>query len=110
MPLRHYRPPITFLLSALFLLIGFCLYYVRLANTTGTIVVHFLAGQGADILGEPKNALNMLIFGTGMAGVNLTLAATLWRRNRPLSQVTGIVTTLVSLLILIAICGIINVN
>ena len=110
MRLSRYRPIVPFALAGLFLVIGFCLYYVRLANTTAAIVIHFQDGRGADVIGTAGDALGMLAIGTMVLGVNLALASALWRRNRALSGVTGLTTALLTLLILVAICGIIAVN
>ena len=110
MRLSRYQPIVPFAFAGLFLVIGFCLYYVRLAGTTAAIVIHFQASHGADVIGTAGDALGMLAIGTMMVGVNLAIASTLWRRNRALSGVTGLMTALIALLILVAICGIIAVN
>ena len=110
MKISRYKEAAPFALSTLFVVIGLCLYYVRLAGTKSTIILHFIGGYGADALGSSGSALGMLIFGAAMTATNLALAAALWPRNRDLSRVTGVLTAFMSLLILVAVCGIIAIN
>ena len=92
------------------LLIGFALYYVRLAGTENMIALHYVSGMGADFWGTKADALFILIAGTWIFAGNIALAGILRRRNRPLSQAIGIIAGLVPLLILGALCGIIAIN
>ena len=43
---------IFFSISLFILLIGFSLYYVKLADLQNSIIIHFLGGHGANFLGE----------------------------------------------------------
>ena len=110
MALSRYRPLLPFAMSAIFLIIGFCAYYVRLATVQNAIVVHFTGGQGADVLGTAGNAARMLLGGTAATLANFMIAAALWPRNRVLARLIGFMTAFMTLLILVAICGIITVN
>ena len=106
---RHYTT-VAFGISFLFLIVGFSLYYVKLAHVESLIIIHFLAGRGADFLGDRGDALAMLLSGIAMALINYCLALTLLHRNRLLAHLISILTILLALLILIAIIVIINVN
>ncbi len=108
--MSRYREIIPFVLSLFFLIVSFSLYYVHLAGIKTTIIVHFLGKQGVDVLGSPQDVLEMLIFGSVITALNIALAAILWQRNRALSRIIGIITILITLLILTAIYGIITVN
>ena len=96
--------------SLLLLIIGFSLYYVRLAGMENLIIVHFAAGRGADVLGSTGDALSMLVSGGLILVLNGLLAATLSRRNRALGNAIGMLTVTIILLIVVAIAGIIAVN
>ena len=108
--IKKYADAILFAIAALFLLIGFSLYYVKLAGMQNLIVVHFVGGRGADVLGGKEDALKMLFAGTGIGIINAFLAGILWNRNRVMARFAGIFTFLVALLICIAILAIITVN
>ncbi len=101
---------IPFALSALALIIGFSLYYVRLAGIENTIAIHFIGGYGADIFGGTGDVLGMLFFGTLIWCMNLILTATIWNRNRALSRIISIITLVLSVLIVTAVYGIITIN
>ncbi len=100
--------PILFGIATL--LLGFALYYVRLAGTENLIVLHYVSGSGADVWGTKGDVLYMLFLGAGILFGNIALAGILWRRHRPLSQAISIVAGLVPLLILAALYGIIAIN
>lgn len=106
---RHYTT-IAFGISLLFLIIGFSLYYVHLADVKSLIIIHFLARRGADFLGNRADALGILVSGFVMTGINYALTATLYNRNRLLAHLISILTMLITLLILITIIVIITVN
>jgi hypothetical protein len=108
--LKLVRETAPFLVAACALTIGFSLYYVRFSGTDNLIVLHFGAGRGADAIGEANTILGMLGVGTAITIVNLALKTALWRKNRGLADATGYVAATASLLILIAILGIISVN
>ena len=104
---KQVRTAFPFILSALFICIALSLYYVRLAGMQHLIVVHFNAGRGADVLGTAHDVLAMINGGTLMLIINLILASILYARNRALSQTIGIITVLITLLILGTLLGII---
>ncbi len=99
-----------FAISFFLIVVGFSLYYVRLADMDSVIILHFMAGRGADVLGSTGDALGMLLSGSLILVVNAILAASLARRAKALGSVVGMLTALITLLILIAILGIIAVN
>lgn len=92
------------------LLIGFSLYYVKLADIEGLIVIHFLGGRGVDFLGEKYDALHMLFAGSILTVLNACLAGILYSRNPVLTRLISAVTAFMALLIVIAISCIITVN
>lgn len=106
---RHYTT-IAFGISLLFLIIGFSLYYVRLADLKSLIIIHFLARHGADFLGNKADALGILVSGLIITSINYTLTIVLYNRNRLLAHLISILTMLLTLLILITIIVIISVN
>ncbi len=106
---RHYTT-IAFGASLLFLIIGFSLYYVRLANIKSLIVVHYLARHGADFLGNTSDALNILISGFVFLCINYMLAIALYNRNLLMTDTISSITLLILFLILIALMVIINAN
>lgn len=97
-------------IAAFLLLIGFSLYYVKLAGTEGHIIIHFTGGRGADFLGEKYDALGMLGVGTLLIMLNACLAGILHDRNPALARLTGLITAYIALLIVIVISCIITVN
>jgi len=92
------------------LIVGFCLYYVKLAGITGLIIIHFTGGVGADFLDGAPNALAMLFTGTVITTINACIAGILYSRNNVLMRITGILTLIMALLIVIAVSCIITVN
>lgn len=106
---RHYNT-IAFGIALLFLIIGFSLYYVQLANVKSLIIVHFIARRGADFLGNKSDALGMLVSGTVITIINYILMAAFYNRNRLVAHLISIFTAFLALLILIAIIVIISVN
>lgn len=107
---RKHADAVLFGTAAFFLLVGFSLYYVKLAGKESLIVVHFVSGRGADILGEKGDALKMLLAGTGIAVMNAFLAGILRDRDRVMARCAGIITLLLALLILVALVCIITVT
>lgn len=101
---------IAFGLAAFFLLIGFSLYYVKLANTTHVLIIHFIARRGADVLGDTYDVLGILTAGGVILFLNILLATAFYARNRSVSYLLGIIATCVTLLILLTVIGIIAVN
>lgn len=101
---------IAFGAALLFLVIGFSLYYVRLTHIESLIVVHFLAREGADFLGDKKDVLGMLTAGGVITMINMGLASVLYNRRRIMAYYIGIITMLISFLILITVIAIISVN
>lgn len=108
--LQKHADGILFGTAAFFLLIGFSLYYVKLAGMHNLIVMHFVSGRGADILGGKEDALKMLLAGTGMAIMNAFLVGILRDRNHIMARIAGIITFLIALLICISLFAIITVN
>ncbi|MSR73546.1 MAG: hypothetical protein EXS60_00595 [Candidatus Pacebacteria bacterium] len=96
--------------SLLVLLVGFSLYYVKLAGVEGLIIIRFTGGRGADFLGSKYDALGMLFAGTAITGLNACLTGILHGRNPVLARITGMVTLGITLLIVVAISCIISVN
>ena len=101
---------ILFGTAVFFLVIGFSLYYVKLADVQNLIVIHFVKGRGADVLGSKEDTLKMLFVGTGITVMNAFLAGILRDRNPVIARFAGIFTFLITLLICIAILAIITVN
>jgi hypothetical protein len=108
--LRKNGDATLFGIAAFLLLIGFSLYYVKLAGVEGRIIIHFLGGRGADFLGEKYNALHMLFSGTIITVLNACLAGVLYGRNPVLARLVSAVTAFMALLIVITISCIITVN
>ena len=96
--------------ALLVLIVGFSLYYITLAGTHGLIIIHFLGGRGADFLGEKYDALGMLFSGVVILALNALLAGILYDRNKVMTRCISIITLLITLLIVIALSGIITVN
>lgn len=108
--LRKYADAILFGTAGTLLIIGFSLYYVKLAGINGLIIVHFIGGRGADVVGKKEEALGMLFSGTAILICNAFIAGILWNRNRAVTRLISILTVLGTLLICIALSGIITVN
>jgi hypothetical protein len=108
--LRKNADAIIFGASILLLLIGFSLYYVKLASTEGLIIIHFLGGQGTDFLGEKYDALYMLFSGTVITVLNACITGVLYGRNPILARLVSTITVFMALLIVMTISCIITVN
>jgi hypothetical protein len=106
---RHYLT-VVFGLADFFLLIGFSLYYVKLAGVTHLLIIHFIARRGADVLGDKYDVLGILTAGSIITILNIALATVFYARNRSIAYLLGIITALIALLILLAVIGIISVN
>ena len=96
--------------AAFLLLIGFSLYYVKLAGTQGLITIHFTGGRGADFLGSKYDALSMLVTGSIITALDACIAGVLHDRNPVHARLTGMVTAFAALLIVIVVSCIITVN
>ncbi len=96
--------------SLAILLVGFSLYYVKLAGIGGLVIIRFTGGRGADFLGSRYDALGMLLSGTLITALNACLAGILRGRNPVLARITAMLTLLFALLIVIALSCIITVN
>ncbi len=108
--LRKYADAILFGIALALLLIGFSLYYVKLAGINSRIIVHFVGGRGADIIGTKEEVLTMLFSGVTVVIFNAFLAGILWSRNKAVTRLISILTAFSALLIVIALSGIITVN
>lgn len=96
--------------SLFILLVGFSLYYVMLAGIQGLIIIHFLGGRGADFLGTTSDALAMLFSGLIITALNACLMGVLYDKNPVLARIAGMITLLITLLIVTALSCIITVN
>jgi|GEM_PF-2244212 len=108
--IRHTADSIFFGASLCTLLIGFSLYYVKLAGIERLIVIRFTGGHGADFLGNASDALAMLFSGLIITVLNAFLVGVLHDKNPILARITGIITLFMTLLIVTALSCIIAVN
>ena len=99
-----------FIPALILLVIGFSLYYVRLADTEHLLIIHYKSQQGVDFLGSKKDALGILTSGLLIALINFVLASLIFNRNRLYSYLIGLMTIFISGLILITIVVIISIN
>jgi len=99
-----------FAVATLALIIGFSLQYVHLSSAENLVVLHFVSGRGADHLGTPESVLGMLGIGIFITISAMLMKAALYERNRGMADMAGYVAATATLLILIAILGIISVN
>jgi hypothetical protein len=97
-------------LSLLILSLAAAIFYLKLGSTTTPLIVHFEAGKGVDFLAGRLEVFGILISGLFIILINLFLAGFLYFRERFLSYIFTFIGLLVSVLILIAIAVIINVN
>lgn len=108
--LRKNADAVLFGSAAFLLLVGFSLYYVKLADIENLIIIRFTGGRGADFLGTKYDALGMLFAGTAITALNACIAGILHGRSPVLMRITGMITLSTALLIVIAISCIITVN
>ncbi len=108
--LRKNADALLFAGAAFALLVGFSLYYVKLAGIEGRIIIRFTGGRGADFLGDRYDALAMLLSGTVITALNACIAGILYGRSRVLARLVAVLSLITALLIVIAVSCIIAVN
>lgn len=101
---------IIFGLSFGVLVLTAIIVYVRLAEVTTPLIIHFDAYKGIDFLGNRIDVFNILIVAGVIFLINLILAELIFDRQRLLSFNFAFASLAVSILILIAILVIISVN
>ena len=101
---------LPFLVSAVLLVVAFCVAYIVFADTQGLLIVHFDAYRGIDFLGNTSHIFGILGIAAAALILNAFLADELYWRERFLAYVFAYMTALFSLLILIAIFAIVSIN
>lgn len=96
--------------AGIFLLIGFSLAYVNLADNQSLMVIHFDAFRGADYFGDKDTVFEILLSAAAILLINSFLANELYFRERILSYLIAFATLLFMVLILAAVNVIISVN
>ena len=101
---------IIFGLSFGILILTAVIVYVRLAEITTPLIIHFDAYKGIDFLGDRGDVFKILIVALTIFVLNLILAEFIFDRQRFLSFTLAFIGLATSILILIAISVIININ
>jgi hypothetical protein len=101
---------IIFGLSFGFLILTALVAYLKLADTSAPLIVHFDVYKGIDFLGNRFDILNILVVALIILLINFFLAEFIFDRQRFLSFIFAYVSLAISALILIAISVIISIN
>ncbi len=98
--------PVSFLI----LFLAAIIFYLSLGSTAGPLIIHFDVHKGVDFLGGWLDVFGILITAFIILSINFFLSTFLYERERFLSYIFAFTSLLLSILILIAISVIINVN
>ena len=104
------RIHIIFGISLLVLLVALAVAYVKLADQTALLIIHFDKYQGIDMLGSKGDIFSCLLIGVGIVAVNGLLAYVLYRRDRFLANLLGYVSVAISVLLFLSTLAIISNN
>jgi hypothetical protein len=99
-----------YVIAALFLGIALSAHFVALAETPGLLVIRFIAGQGATLIGPSARVAGLIGGGCAIVAVNLCLTSALYNKHRLLAHAVSMASAGIALLILIAVSAIITVN
>jgi len=99
----------SFLVSLLFLLIGWSVAFVNLGEVRHLLVIHF-SDSGASFLGSKWDVYGVLLMGLILNLLNGLLAVFFYYRDRFSSHLLGLGNLLASSLILVVVFAIIAVN
>ncbi len=100
----------VFGLGLLILVVAFCFVYLKIIDVQTPLIIHFDAYKGIDFIGGKMDVFGILILALVIILINLFLADFLYQRERFLSYILGFGSLGLSVLILIAVAVIINVN
>jgi uncharacterized membrane protein len=98
------------IISFLVLFLAAIIFYLTLGSTPTPIIIHFNEYNGIDFLGSRWDVFGILLSALVMILINLFLANFLYNRERFLSYIFVFGCLLISILILVVISVIINVN
>jgi hypothetical protein len=96
--------------SFLILFLTAVIFYLTFGSITAPLIIHFDAYKGIDFLGDRLDVFGILLSALIMISINLFLSNFLYNRERFLSYIFAFVSLLLSILILITVSAIINVN
>ena len=99
-----------FVAGFLALLTGFSLAYVNILDNPNLLVIHFDSFKGADFFGDRRDIIDILVTAAIIWIINFMLASEFYFKERFLSYILAIATLLFSVLILVAVNVIININ
>jgi hypothetical protein len=99
-----------FLTAVIFLIVGFSVSYIRLADVQNLLIIHFDSFRGIDFLGDKQDVFGILAVGLAVMTVNGFLANVFYYRERFFSYLLSFSSVVLSLLILIAVFAIISIN
>ncbi|MEK7574225.1 MAG: hypothetical protein AAB514_01700 [Patescibacteria group bacterium] len=92
------------------LILTILVVYLRLAEITAPLIIHFDAYKGIDFLGDRFDVFGILAVALTIFLVNLALAEFIFDRQRFISFVFAYVSLVIATLILISISVIISIN
>jgi len=101
---------IGFSVGAAILVIAFVFAYINFGSLENLLVVHFDVYRGIDFLGSKADVFAVLASGVAMLAINFWLAWIFRRRDQFFSYVLAVGTVFLSVLIFLAITGIISIN
>jgi hypothetical protein len=97
-------------ISGLFLLIGFSVAFVKLAQIDHLLIIHFDSFQGIDFLGGKSHVYGILASGLFLNLLNVFLAGAFYPSQRFLAYLLVFFNILLSLLIMLIMFVIVSVN
>jgi len=97
-------------ISLLLWLVAGLIFYAWPGSSSHSLILHFDANKGVDFLGGEGDIFGILLSGLIIILINLFLSNFLYNRERFLAYIFSFANLLVSILILIVISVIINVN
>ncbi|MBN2198183.1 hypothetical protein JW698_03310 [Candidatus Wolfebacteria bacterium] len=97
-------------ISILILFLTGVISYLSVDSINSPLIIHFNIYKGVDFLGNWFDILGILIVALVMISINFFLSDFLYNRERFLSYIFGFTSLLISILILIIISVIININ
>jgi len=101
---------VVFILSFLILFFLSLVSFVKLADISSTLIIHFDVYQGIDFLGGKMEIFGILFSAFVMILINFFLADFLYHRQRFLSYIFSFGSLWITILILISMGVIISIN
>ena len=101
---------LTFLAAAIILAAGFFIFGTNLWDNQNLLVIHFDSFRGANFFGDRRDVLDIIISGAVIFLINFGLTKPLYSRERFLAYTIAVSTVIFTVLILLAVDVIINVN